>query len=427
MYDTLLVIFLNEAAFIQDFLGFVSAYLATVFARCAIVSILLTIIVLFLRSTVLKRKVFLKGAIWSLFILVPFFGRLKIYFEGMKQSWRICLPFYMCQEISITYPLVRAVFFAVIFLLLFRRYVISVRMKRMLRDTKETVLCGEKVYITHMAVSPCAVGLLKPRIIIPELMIEKLPEEQLKTIILHEKTHIRLGHLWIFCAWEIFASLLWINPFLMIIEKKLRSDMEQICDRVTIQHSGKDPEEYGNLILKSSIWFRSNTPGFSATFTDDRVFRDMKLRFERIRDYCPYDRRKLATEAAILSVALITAFLFIRSASHPKYEVLPDVVVGDGYGRTYADYNDVIDSGAFIRTDDGIFIDAEKLRRILPDAFPRDRYVYFYYDIVMKIPGIGGGGECGWLEDVPESGLCPLIVSERDFKSSLALWVMKVI
>ena len=37
----------------------------------------------------------------------------------------------------------------------------------------------------------------------------------------------------------------------------------------------------------------------------------------------------------------------------------------------------------------------------------RDRYVYFYYDFVMKIPGIGGGGECGWLEDVPENGLCP--------------------
>ncbi len=72
MYDTLLVIFLNEAAFIQDLLDFVSAYLATVFARCAIVSILLTIIVLLLCSTVLKSTVFLKGAIWSLFILVPF-------------------------------------------------------------------------------------------------------------------------------------------------------------------------------------------------------------------------------------------------------------------------------------------------------------------------------------------------------------------
>ena len=72
-------------------------------------------------------------------------------------------------------------------------------------------------------------------------------------------------------------------------------------------------------------------------------------------------------------------------------------------------------------------IDAGKLREILPDDFPRDRYVYFYYDIIMKIPGIGGGGECGWLEDVPENGLCPLTVSERDLKSSFALWVMKVI
>ena len=57
----------------------------------------------------------------------------------------------------------------------------------------------------------------------------------------------------------------------------------------------------------------------------------------------------------------------------------------------------------------------------------RDRYVYFYYDFVMKIPGIGGGGECGWLEDVPENGLCPLSIGERTPRSSFALWVMKVI
>ena len=57
----------------------------------------------------------------------------------------------------------------------------------------------------------------------------------------------------------------------------------------------------------------------------------------------------------------------------------------------------------------------------------KNNNLYFYYDIMMKIPGIGGGGECGWLEDVPENGLCPLTVSERDLKSSFALWVMKVI
>ena len=221
--------------------------------------------------------------------------------------------------------------------------------------------------------------------------------------------------------------MLWINPLLLLIEKKLRSDMEQICDRATIQQSGGEPEEYGKLILQSSIWFRNDTAHVSATFTDDRVFRDMKSRFERIRDYCPYDRRKLSAEAAFFSAVLLISLLFIINASHPKYEVLPDVVVGDEYGRTYADYNKVIDSGAFIRTGDGIMIDAGKLREILPDDFPRDRCMYFYYDIVMKIPGIGGGGECGWLEDVPEAGICPLTVSDRDLKSSFALWVMKVI
>ena len=427
MYDTLLVIFLNEAAFIKDLTDFVTVYLTTILLRCAIVSVIAALIVLLLRATILKRTVFLKGAVWSLFILVPFFGRLRIYFEGMKQSIKICLPFFLCQEIAISCSWVRIFYFSVIFLLLIYRCYTYLRMKKLLRNTSYTELCGEKVCVTEMDVSPCAIGLLYPRIIIPSVMTEKLSKEQLKTVILHEKIHIRLGHLWIFFAWEIFASILWINPLLMLMEKKLRSDMEQICDRVTIQQSGYEPEEYGKLILKSSIWFRPNTNGLPAMLTGEGIFRDIKERFEKIRDYSPYDRRKVAAGVAVFIAALSLAFVFIRYESHVKYEILPDVVVGDGYGRTYADYDVATQNGAFLRTEDGIMIDAKKLREILPEGFPRNRYVYFYYDIVMKLPGIGGGGEVGWLEDVPETGICPLTVSERTPKSCFALWVMKVI
>ena len=221
-----------------------------------------------------------------------------------------------------------------------------------------------------MTVSPCAIGLITPRIIIPKVMTEKLSKEQLNTVILHEKTHIRLGHLWLFFAWEIFASILWIDPLLMLMEKKLRSDMEQICDRVTIQKSGSDPEGYGKLILRSSIWFRPNTNYLPAMLSGDGIYRDIKERFEKIRDYSPYDRRKVAATASVFITALALAFVFIRYESHEKYEILPDVVVGDEYGRTYADYDVATKNGAFLRTDDGIMIDAKKLREILPEDFP---------------------------------------------------------
>ena len=283
MYDTLLVIFLNEAAFIQDLTDFVTAYLTTILLRCAIVSVIAALIVLLLRATILKRTVFLKGAVWSLFILVPFFGRLRIYFEGMKQSIKICLPFFLCQEIAISCPWVRILYFSVILLLLIYRCYTYLRMKKLLRNTVEVILYDEKVCVTEMDVSPCAIGLLYPRIIIPRVMTEKLSKEQLNTVILHEKTHIRLGHLWIFFAWEIFASILWINPMLMLMERRLRSDMEQICDRVTIQQSGYEPEEYGKLILKSSIWFRPNTNYLPAMLSGDGIYRDIKERFEKIR------------------------------------------------------------------------------------------------------------------------------------------------
>lgn len=427
LYDTLLVIFLNEAAFIQDLIDFITAYLGTVFLRCALISVIVTGIVMLLRAVVFRRTVFLKGALWSLFVLVPFFGRLRLYYEGMKQSWKICIPFFLCQEISISLPWIRAAYFAGILIFLLRRIHIHFKMKRLLKQTTETVLCGESVYLTQMPVSPYAAGLLSPRIIIPVVMTEKMNDRQLEAVILHEKTHIRLGHLWIFFAWGIFASILWVNPFLMIIEKKLRADMEQICDRVTILRSGVEPVEYGKMILRSMIWFRSDSAGSAALIEGDGVQRDIKERFEMISEYVPYDRRKLAVGAALFAAALCLSLIFIRYESHAQYEILPDVVVGDGFGRTYTDLDEVERSGAFIRSGDGIMVDAGKLREVLPADFPRNKCVYFYYDIMMKIPGIGGGGECAWLEDLPESGIYPLTVSERSIKNRFALWLMKVL
>ena len=427
IYDKLLVTLLNEAAFIQDLMGFVTAYLTTVLLRCALISIIVTGIVMLLRCTILRHAVFFKGAIWSLFILVPFFGRLKIYYEGMKQSWKICLPFFMCQEISISLPWIRALYFVGIILFLLRRIRIRFKLIQLLKETGETVVCSERVCVTEMPVSPYAAGLIKPRIIIPKVMTDKMNARQLETVILHEKTHIRLGHLWIFFAWGIFSSLLWINPFLMVIEKRLRADMEQICDRVTIQRSGVEPEEYGKMILQSTIWVRSDPAGSPAMLAGDGIQMDMRKRFEMISDHSPYDSRRLAGLAALLTALLCLSVLFIRYESHAQYEILPDVVVADGYGRNYADHDEVEISGAFIRGTDGVMVDAEKLRKILPSDFPRNKCVYFYYDIIMKIPGIGGGGECAWLEDLPESGMLPLNVGERSIKNRFALWVMKVL
>ena len=427
MDDTLLVIFLNEAVFLRDMLNFICVYLATIFSRCSIISFIILIVVMILRATVLKRAVFLKGLSWGVFLLVPFFGRLRIYYEGLWKGWRLFMPFFLCQELSITHTWLRTVYFAGIITIIIYKARTYHAMKRLFRDIKETDLYGYKVCITDMEVSPCAFGLFKPRIIIPQSMVERLPGGKIKTIIVHEKTHIALGHLWIFFAWEILSAVLWINPFLMLSAGKLREDMEQICDRVTIQKSLEDPVEYGKLILRTSVLLSSDAVKLPAMLAGGYDYNKFKDRIINIRDFSPCSKNKAAGLIAVSCMALILSFAAVHFASYSKYEVLPDVTVGGEYGEVYADSETVTASGIFIRTKDGISVDSKKLRRILPEDFPRDKYVYFYYDVIMKIPGIGGGGNCAWLSDVPESGVVPLTIGERNTRDKIAIWLMKVI
>lgn len=47
--------------------------------RCVLLSFPVCAIVFTLRKTVLKNRVFLKGAVWSLFIPVLFMGRMRFF------------------------------------------------------------------------------------------------------------------------------------------------------------------------------------------------------------------------------------------------------------------------------------------------------------------------------------------------------------
>ena len=58
-------------------------------------------------------------------------------------------------------------------------------------------------------------------------------------------------------AWDVLRCLLWVNPFLTVCQKQFRADMEDICDRVCIQGSGRTAHEYGMVLLKTLKLLRS--------------------------------------------------------------------------------------------------------------------------------------------------------------------------
>jgi len=58
-----------------------AVYFVVQLVRCVLFSFVVFAFVFTLRETVLKNKVFLKGALWSLFIPVLFVGKMKFFMK----------------------------------------------------------------------------------------------------------------------------------------------------------------------------------------------------------------------------------------------------------------------------------------------------------------------------------------------------------
>ena len=149
---------------------------------------------------------------------------------------------------------------------------------------------GIRISVTDMNITPFTIGLLKPKIVLPKTMADSYSREELKAIIQHEQTHIRLGHLWFGLAWDMLRCLLWINPFLTVFQKHFRADMEDICDRVCIQNSGKTAHEYGLVLLKTLKLLRSESENVppAVTYAGESEFIGMKRRMGKIAGFHPY-------------------------------------------------------------------------------------------------------------------------------------------
>ena len=232
---------------IGSLLDFCAAYYTTQLVRCTIFSFVLIGLVLLLRKIIFSEQTFLRGLLWSLFLLVPFLGRLKLFYENeavLKMTWRVTHATMTCLWADRIY--MAGIFVAAI-CIFEKRLCLRKSVARMEKVSLDNIVFS----VTDMNVTPFTVGLLKPKIVVPEIMLECYSRDELKSVIQHERTHIRLGHLWFGLAWDILRCLLWVNPFLTIFQKKFRADLEDICDRVCIQKSGRSAHEYGLILLKT--------------------------------------------------------------------------------------------------------------------------------------------------------------------------------
>lgn len=310
-------------------MDFATVYYTTQLVRCAAFSFALIGLVMLFRKTLFSEWIFLKGMLWALFLVIPFLGRLKLFYENeavLKITWRIT-------TITASWLWADRIYMAGIMVAaIFRKWL---RLWRFVSGMEKVMFENICIYVTDMNITPFTVGLLKPRIVLPKVMTDAYSVDELKAVIQHERTHIRLGHLWFGFAWDILRCLLWMNPFLTIFQKAFRADMEDICDRVCIQNSGKTAHEYGLVLIKSLKLLRSGQEDLppAATYAGEKEFADMKRRMAEIKSFRPYKRKMCVGMITVVVLMIGSVLLAVHTHSYARCNESRDILVGKYDGK----------------------------------------------------------------------------------------------
>lgn len=403
-------------------LDFCTVYFMTLLGRCAIFSLPLLAFILLLRW-VLRRSTFAKGAVWAAMLPVLLVGRLSVYYSGSK----LYLPLLLWQSWCSGYWWVRYGYLAGVAVSLAVMIHRRRKLHRMLRGLPTEEIDGQTVYLCPLAVSPFTAGVLRPKIVLPTLAQEQLNESELRTILLHEQTHIRLGHLWCFSLWEVLCALLWVNPLLRLAMPKLKEDMEQICDAVTIRHDGGDALAYGGVILKSMALLRDTSVTLPVAFAGEKDFADAKRRIRQVRDYRPYSRRRVRALAASTACLLLLAVLAIHGVSLPRYTNLTGFTIlhvsEDVHFTTI--YESETEEPPLTLCGDVAEVDCAAFHALLPEDAPQDGCYYIMWGGFMKLPGIGGALNSIWVDAGAEGSTARVAFQDINdqFYVKLAKWI----
>ena len=96
--------------------------------------------------------------------------------------------------------------------------------------------------------SPMVVGLMSPKIILPENIFQQLSSEQLAPIVLHELAHIQRNDIWFSHFQEFIAEVFWWSPVIRLLNNKIHIDRELACDLRAVKQLNNNKQYAQSLI-----------------------------------------------------------------------------------------------------------------------------------------------------------------------------------
>jgi beta-lactamase regulating signal transducer with metallopeptidase domain len=179
------------------------------------------------------------------------------------------------------WTLILFVLWSIGFLAVIARWALRwVHLRNVLRDSVDFPLSAPvDIKVAPSSLEPGLVGILRPVILLPEGIAERLSREELIAVITHELCHARRRDNLTAAVHMFVEAVFWFYPLVWWLGTMLNSERERACDE-TVLASGTEPEVYVDSIVKV-CQFTVNAPlacasGVSGANLRDRIETIMK-------------------------------------------------------------------------------------------------------------------------------------------------------
>lgn len=282
-----------------------------------------------------------------------------------------------------------------------------------------------QIYVIDEEISPFSGGILRPFVVLPEKMIYDRREEWQFQILCHELIHIKSGHILWMTLFRLLRIYWWINPLIYFAEKEMLEQMEMTCDEKCIACTNMKAIDYGSLLLDMVTMFRSTRYEGVASLFSRNNFQILKKRVVYL-DSCKNTQsfhKRLRKQEMTFFLVIAVLCAVITATSYPRYTEMKEIYLYDENIKLVS--NNTEEVGRCVKVVNGKLEIEEKGFCQLLEKYhlDQDEYVYVSYDGIMKVPGVGGGGNAGMVSTCDYQDI--FYLSKDCFENDLMIFWLK--
>jgi len=158
------------------------------------------------------------------------------------------------------------------------------------------------VVVSDRIKSPALFGFIRPRLLLPQGMLETYGLEELRYVFIHELAHLKQRDIYLGWLMALLQVVHWFNPLMWFAFGRMRADRELACDGLAISMMDTDePPEYGRTIVNllenfSQVRYLPSVAGI----LEDTC--QIERRIKMIADYKKTSRSRWAGAMLLLAV-----------------------------------------------------------------------------------------------------------------------------